>query len=278
MSCANPCGCGGVPVDSAGVPAPQKRSLIPHEHGAYGQIVLPLVLGLSLGRPSLPALLLALGSFAAFLAYEPLLVAWGHRGQRAREADGSRARRAAAGLLLLAAGLGAAGFFLAPALARWAALVPPLLAGLVAVLVWRDLERTAIGEIFVATALSSAGYPVALAAGAAPAAAASAWVAWILAFACATLSVQALLGRARAASPGAGLRWAAGIASLEALAIGMAARTVVPWTVPLAVSPVALAALLLVVLRVPPRQLKRAGWTLLSATVAAFALLVVGLR
>ena len=254
-----------------------KRSLLPHEHGAYGQIVLPLIAGLALGRPGPAATLLSLAAFSGFLAYEPLLVAAGHRGVRSREGDASRARRWAASLLALAAAFGTAGFALAPAAARWAALVCPLLAGVVAVLVWRDAERTAVGEMVVATALSSTGYPVALAAGAPLGVAAAAWIAWILAFASATLAVQAVLARR---NPSSGVAWgpATAIAAILAFASSAAARTSLPWAVPAAVAPVALAALGIVLLRVPPRQLRRVGWAVLSASLVSLAVLVGGLR
>jgi len=258
-------------------PAPT-RQLLPHEHGAYGQILLPLAAGLALGRPGLAATLLALSALAGFLAYEPLLVAVGHRGRRAREQEGPRAARWSFALLSLAVALGAVGFLLSPLVARWAALAPPLLAGVVALFVWKDAERTAVGELVVATALSSAGYPVALASGASLRAASAAWIAWVLAFGCAALAVQALLGRARKVSPDPGFRSAAGIAAFLAVAVGSAARTAVPWAVPAAVAPVALAALGIVVFRVSPRQLKAVGWTIVSAATLSLAVLVVALR
>ncbi|MCX5731351.1 MAG: YwiC-like family protein, partial [Deltaproteobacteria bacterium] len=41
----------------------ESRSLLPREHGAYGQIVMPLLCGLALGRPGAAAWLLAAGAF-----------------------------------------------------------------------------------------------------------------------------------------------------------------------------------------------------------------------
>src|SRR5512137_532702 len=127
--------------------APTKRSLLPHEHGAYGQVALPLACALALGRPGAAAVLLAAGAFAGFLSYEPLLVAVGSRGRRALEEDGARARRLAAGLLAAAVALAGAGFLLATPAARLASAVPPALAAAVALLVRFRLERTVAGEI-----------------------------------------------------------------------------------------------------------------------------------
>src|SRR5512137_627440 len=130
------------PLDPAPMPAPSRRSLLPHEHGAYGQVALPLVCALALGRPGMAAALLAAGAFAGFLSYEPLLVAVGNRGQRARDEDGPRARRLAAGLLAAAVALAGAGFLLSPPPARLASAVPPALAAAIALLVRLELERT----------------------------------------------------------------------------------------------------------------------------------------
>ena len=77
------------------------RSLWPREHGAYGQLALPLLTALLSGRPSGPAGLYAFAAVCAFLAHEPLLVLLGHRGPRAqRECAGSARVR----LALLSAG------------------------------------------------------------------------------------------------------------------------------------------------------------------------------
>jgi len=260
------------------VPPPRRRSLVPHEHGAYGQIALPLAVGLALGRPTVPALLLAAAAFAGFMAYEPLLVASGRRGRRALEEDGGRAWRMAGALAGLAVALGAPGFLLAPPLARWAALVPPLLAALVAVLVWQGVERTTLGEVAVAAGLSSSGYPVAIASGASPGSAGAAWLAWVLGFAAATLAVRVLLAQARGEPGDPGGRSALAVAALALLPTGLAARTAVPWAVPAAVAPLAIAALAIVALRPSPRRLKRVGWTILAASLATAAVLVAGLR
>src|SRR5512137_832178 len=96
----------------------ETRSLLPHEHGAYGQIAMPLLCAWMLGRPGAASLLLGAGAFAGFLSYEPLLVAVGRRGRRAREEHGPRARRLAAGILAVAVALAGAGFALAMREAR----------------------------------------------------------------------------------------------------------------------------------------------------------------
>lgn len=255
-----------------------RRSLIPHEHGAYGQIAMPVLTGLFLGRPGASALLLAAAALVGFLAYEPALVASGHRGRRAREEDGRRALRRVAILGGACLALGLAGFALASPAARLASLFPPGLAATVALLVAADLERTAFGEVMVAVALSSCGFPVAVAAGAPTSVALAAWLAWILAFAVAVVAVQVLLSRARPEGRDRGPAAAFLTACIAAAAFALWAGELVPVAVPVAVVPMAAVALALTLFQVPPRRLRRVGWTIMGASVATLVLLVAGLR
>lgn len=254
-------------------------SLLPREHGAWGQLAFPLVSGLALGRLAPAALALAAAVVLAFLAHEPLLVVLGQRGHRTRGALGGRAARR---LLATAAGAlaaGAAGLALAPAPARLA-LVPTALLGAAAVaLALRRLERTTAGEIVIASALATAAAPIALAAGASPRSALSAAVAWVAAFTAATLSVRAILLRARTRGatdrrPAAAL----GICALVAAVTWAAARGVLAWAAAVALLPVALPALALTVLRVRPQRLTAVGWTIAAASAVALVTLVAGLR
>jgi hypothetical protein len=256
----------------------QRRSLLPHEHGAYGQIAMPLLCALALGRPGAAAWLLAAGAFLGFLSYEPLLVASGRRGPRARQEDGGRARRLAGGLLAAAAALAGTGFALSSPEARWASALPPVLAIGIALLVRLEVERTVAGEVAVAVALSSAGFPVGVAGGARPGAAAAAWLAWSLGFAAATLAVEVVLARARAPARDPGPAALGGVVLLQAAAVALALARVVPAGVPAAVAPLALSSLTVIGLRVPVRNLRWVGWATLAGSAATLAVLVASLR
>src|SRR5262245_26094413 len=72
----------------------RRRSLAPREHGAYAELGLPIATALSMGRPGLSPVLLAVAAGAMFAAHESLLVVLGQRGARAQREDGSRAARA----------------------------------------------------------------------------------------------------------------------------------------------------------------------------------------
>jgi hypothetical protein len=241
-------------------------------------VALPLVCALALGNPGPAAALLAGGAFAGFLSYEPLLVAAGNRGKRARDEDGPRARRLAAGLLAAAASLAGAGFFLASPPARLASAIPPVLAMGIALLVRLERERTVAGEVAVAVALSSAGFPVAVASGVGPGTAAAAWLAWSLGFAATTFAVEVVLARARAPARDPGPAAVAGILLLQGTALALLAAGAVPRAVPAAVAPLALASLIVIMARVPARRLRVVGWSALAGSTAALAILLRGLR
>jgi hypothetical protein len=214
----------------------------------------------------------------AFVAHEPLLVLLGQRGRRAREEDGARAARWLAALAVLAAGAGLAGIALAPATARLALLLPLALAATVGVLVARRLEKTVAGEIAVASALASAGYAVALAGEAPHRAALAALLAWVVAFAAATLAVQVILVRVRskgAADPG---RRHAAIAALLGLAAAALSLAGLPAALALGAAPTVALSIAVCLLRVSPKRLRELGWALVGSSVVTLAILVAGLR
>ena len=199
--------------------------MLPHEHGAWGQLAMPLLTALAITRAHAAPALLTAAVVLAFVAHEPLLVLLGQRGRRAREEDGARARRWLAVLAVLAVATGLAGVSLAPTAARLALVLPAALAALVGVLVARKLEKTVTGEIAVASALASAGYAVALAGDAPHRAALAALLAWVLAFAAATLAVQVILVRVRSkgvADPGRRHAALAALLGLAAAALSLA--------------------------------------------------------
>jgi YwiC-like protein len=259
-------------------PAAREPSLLPREHGAWGQLALPLVCALALGRPGLGAILLAAAVVLAFLCHEPLVVVLGQRGRRVKgELDRpARRRLATAGAAALAAG--AAGLLLSPP-ARVAILPAAILGAASLALVLARLEKTTAGELVVSFALTAASAPVALAAGAPGRVAWGAAAAWAAAFAAATLPVRAILLRARTKGevdrrPLA----AAGVAAIAGVALLAAWRGWVPAAAGIAVLPVALPAFAVALAGVRPQRLTQVGWTIVGASAISLVVLVVGLR
>ena len=258
------------------LPAP--RPMVPREHGAWGQLALPLVCGLLLGRPSASAALLALAVVAVFVAHEPLLILLGQRGRRPREEQGSRAWRWLAASCGIALGSGAAGLALAPPPARAALAVPTALGAAVAVLVWRRLEKTAAGEMLVAAALASAGGAVAVAGGAPLANALAATLAWVLSFAAATLGVRAVLARLRSrGDEDHRARNAALAALVGAAAFGLSAAGL-PAALGWATLPGAIAGVGIALAPLGGRHLRAVGWSIVAVSASTLGILLAGLR
>ena len=256
--------------------ASRARSLMPAEHGAYGEIGFPIATSLCLALPTLSAGALVLAAIALFVAHEPLLVLLGHRGARVRVTEARRARRWLAVLGAAAVTLGITGLVTMAAPVRALLLIPVALVLALAPLVALGRERTALGEILAATALSSAGIPIAAAAGVSTVVALTMWIVWSVAFSLSTLAVRASIARARSGEDGArsGLVAAASAASLLFTTALAASRGWSP-VLPLGMAPLAAFSIGLHLFPHPPRRLRTLGWTLVAASFVTFAVLVL---
>lgn len=248
------------------------RSLAPREHGAYGQLFVPLVTAFAMGHFKVGVLAIAVAVVAVFFAHEPLLILFGRRGEKARREDGARARSRAIGLGAIAIAAGA----VAAAMAPWSAVLaggPVLLAAsVVAWLAARGEEKTAAGEVFAAGSLSGASIPVGLAAGVPLGAAAGAWCAFTLAFAASTLAVRSVISHAKA--PVAAPRRVLPVLAI-AIAAPLAAAVVPAWCA-VAAAPMIATALWIAAFPPSPRSLRKVGWTLVGSSLAASATLIAG--
>ncbi len=141
---------------TSGSPNLENADMLPKEHGAYGQLLFPIVTAIAIARPTATALMFAAAAVLAFLAHEPLLVLLGQRGPRAARDDRARAVRwfastaSAAGLLLAAA------LTMASPAVRAAAIAPAVLAELLAATVATRREHTTAGELIAAGTFASA--------------------------------------------------------------------------------------------------------------------------
>ncbi|MGC4083660.1 MAG: YwiC-like family protein [Vicinamibacterales bacterium] len=252
--------------------------LFPKEHGAYGQLLIPLLSALAVGAPAPGAYLLAAAGVAAFLAHEGALVQLGQRGGRATRELGVEARRSVAlfGGFCVVTGLVALTQLPTDALV-WL-VVPLLLGACVGVAVWRHLERTTGGEILVAIALSSLAVPVALGGDVTAVAAHTLFSVFVVVFVTATLAVRALIGRVTKAG-GPPLILAGIVAGGAPLLLALLAmRGQLASIAPYAASPMCAVALVLTIARPSPKHLRTIGWTLVGATVLTAVVLIVGLR
>lgn len=253
--------------------------MFPKEHGAYGQLLFPLITAVAVGRPGVAAFALAAAAVSAFLAHEPLLVLLGQRGARAGRDERRRAARWLAAFAVPAAGLAVIAI---PSMSRVAqhsvGFCAILAAALVPIIFFRR-ERTTGGEIFSALTLASLALPVALASGATHAVALTCALVFAAVFATATVCVRAVITHTRR-PPASAARIGGAVTAIAATAVLAASGSagfvsaVAPW----AALPVCAASVLLVLKPPSARQLRVVGRMLVAMTAATAVVLVAALR
>lgn len=256
--------------------------LFPREHGAYGQLIFPLVTSFAVGGVTAASLLIALAAVAAFLAHEPLLVLLGRRGARAKREEQRRAMAWLAMTGAIAAGATLAGVWSLSPDARWSLTLPLLPASGVGVAIIAAREKSAAAEVAVASAFSLLAVPLCLAANASLGTALAVALTFALVFVVGTLAARAIVLGVRAGGDRRGARTTriavlvltcAGSAALAAAA----ARSLLPWTTLLAAAPGLMAGSWLAVRPPAPDRLRLVGWTLVAVAAAAALALIAGL-
>jgi hypothetical protein len=253
-----------------------KPIALPAEHGGWGLLAEPLLLGLVLA-PSAAGVWLALAALLGFLARHPLRLWFLDRRKAVRYPRTALAERFFVGYAGLGALLLAGAFALAPS-PFWPALAAAAPIGLVALSFdARGRSREALPELSGAIALGASAAAIALAGGAP---AAVAWGAWALLALRAMTSVVYVRARIRLdrglpARPGAVL---AGHAAALAACVGLAQCAAAPWIAAAAfLVLLARAAWGLSPLRRPVRP-KLLGFQELGYGLLTLTLLVVGYR
>ena len=254
--------------------------MFPKEHGAYGQLLFPLLTALAVGRRTPAALLLAGAALCAFVAHEPLLVLLGQRGPRAAREQRSRAVVwfAIAGVAAVVLAIGAiAEARDGVALAR-TLLVPALFAIALATAIALRCEHTPAGEILAAATFSSIAYPIARAAGAAQSVAVTCAAVFAAIFITATVCVHAVIARTRR-PPAAGARIGGVVVASTALVVlwQLGAQGVVSSLSAAAAFPACLVAGIAAIAIRSAKRLRPIGWALIVTTLMAAALLIVAL-
>lgn len=227
-----------------------RRSLWPREHGAYVQLLVPLIAALAASRPAIAGGACAVAACLAFLAHEPLLVVLGTRGARRRDGDGPRARR---WLALLAGGAlvaGVAGLVVAPPIALAGAGAVGGLAAILVALARKKAEHTLGGELVAAAALTGASAVVRLTGGASIESAAIWWLGWAIGFAATVIAVHRVIARHK--------RTATALDRVLAVA-GVAVSVALVATASFVAAPLVLAATVIVAAPPPATRLRAVG-------------------
>ena len=257
--------------------------MLPREHGAYGQLLLPLATALAISGLHVPTILTAIAALAAFVAHEPLVVLLGGRGIRARREQQRTAIMwlAVSGGIAIVAGLGAVAA--APPHARWLFAWPLVPAAVLAILLAIGREKSTLGEIVSAIAFASVTIPISAAT------ASSALRAFIIAFTFASLFIVSTLGVRIVVltTRGGGNPHAVRVtrlqfaATLTVIGIGIPVVALAEYrtaVAALAILPGVAVATALALRPPPARRLRTVGWTLLSTSAFLAVALVAALR
>ena len=262
-----------------------QRKMVPREHGAYSELLFPIVTVFLGGSPTTSTWLLAIGAIACFLANEPLLVLFGQRGTRTKREESERAKRALLVFALVALGTGIAGLLLAAPVVQYAVGVPLLLGVALVMLAIQGLERSMVGEALAASTLSSIAVPLGLSAGLDLTSTLAVALIWLVTSLLGTAVVRLTVARTKAKSDEelARVRFERALlvlVCLAVIAVGVAApygTRVGLWILAAAV-PVAVVVLVMAVLQPTARRLRLMGWSLVAANLCSLIAVVTTLK
>ena len=253
--------------------------MIPREHGAYGQLLFPMITALAIGRPG-PAALAWVGAAAlGFLAHEPIMVLLGQRGAKASRDERRRARRWLSAYATGVALLGSIAVVAMPAEARVALVAPLSLGILLAFVIAMRRERTAWGEVLSAVTLSSLAWPAAVASGVPPIAARTCAAVFAGGYAAATVAVHAVIARTKR-PPANAARITAMLAAVGVVVIVATAARIhlLDGTAVVTLAPMAGGAFALAWAAPSARRLRTVGWTLIAVSTATAGIAIAILR
>ncbi|QDV47059.1 hypothetical protein Enr13x_69680 [Stieleria neptunia] len=242
--------------------------LKPKEHGAYAILGIPIATSLLIAGISLPGVCVAIASVTGFLAHEPLLVAWGHRGSRAQRSTPTATRRLVilTGFTILC---GCVALLTGSNPVRISLLGCLGLATTSFALAVAGNHRSLLGQLWGIVGLSVPCVPILLA-GAIPSdLAIEIWTTWLIGFAATTMAVRGVIA-AQKRHPRT-IHWLA-ICALSVLVIG---RYTSSSSLAIVTLPMLAMSGWLIIWPPPAKHLKRVGWTLVVGTVVTAVWMIV---
>ncbi|WP_442505853.1 YwiC-like family protein [Novipirellula sp. SH528] len=252
-------------IASKSLPA---AKLKPKEHGAYAILGIPIVTSLAITGPTVVGVSVAAASVAGFLAHEPLLVAWGHRGKRAKQNTPSATKRLGT-LLAITVMFGTLALALGSPSVRGSLLGCSVLAISGFALAIAGKHRTLGGQMWGVIGLSVPCVPILLAGGLSFADTMQIWTTWLVGFAATTMAVRGVIAAQKRHSRQ--IHWL----SISALSILVAVTTFAEYSLTITTLPMLAMSWYLMLDPPHARQLKRVGWTLVVGTVATAVWMLV---
>lgn len=255
------------------------RVLLPKEHGAYGQVIFPLVSVFGVAGISPAGLAVSAAVVAGFFAHEPALIMLGLRGPRAKREQSPAAARWLT--LCLAVGLVAAltALIIINPAVRWSLLVPVIPATFLVGAMICGREKSWYGETAAAFAFAGVTVPVAMAAGASADTALAVAIPFAVLFITTTLAVRVVILRVRGGGDPRAAAATRGATLTIAVASGVliTALTLGGWlapAVPIASAPGVIAAVAVAARPPAPSRLRVLGWTLVAVSTLTAVIVI----
>lgn len=251
--------------------------LLPREHGAYAEVVFPVLTGLTVGSTSIAAIGLAIAAVAFFLVHEPIAVMTGSRGARAKEIWGTKARDRVILLSSVGIACGIAAMLVADSQTRLATLAPLGCGTILLPAFLSGRLKSVSAEVLVIAALSLIAVPMVISNGVAWSMGWTTAGVWFLVFSLGTLGVHAIKAKAKTTTRG---KWTIIVTPLAGAVtvftcFGAAWTGRLPLAVALALMLGGTVAVVLSIIPVHPRRLKTVGWTLVTSNVITWVLLLL---
>lgn len=237
-------------------------SLKPKEHGAYVILVTPIATALLIAGVGVVGVAVSVASIAGFFAHEPLLVALGHRGARAKRCTPLATSRA---ISLIGLGVigGTTAMWLGSPAVRISLVACLTLAVAGFAVASMNKHRTIGGQLLGVTGLSIPCVPILLSGDVSLLQSLSIWTIWLIGFTSTTVAMHAMIAAQKRRSRV--VHWSAFLSIV--LVVAVSATTGITWPL-VSIPMIAMSAYLM---RWPPpaRQLKTVGWSLVVGTIAS---------
>jgi hypothetical protein len=245
---------------------------LPKEHGAYGQVALPLVTAFGVAGPSTAGVLLYVAVVAGFLAHEPAAILLGQRGARVRRELDASARRWLFTWLAIAVTTGLAAVIRLEPAVRWSVAVPAIPGVLLIMAMVTGREKSWYGESSAALTFAGVSVPVTMAAGASLPVALAVAIPFALLFTTTTLAVRVVILRVRGGGqPHAAAATRRATLVTSAMSIAVMGILIVAawlrWSVLIASIPGLVTAAVIAARPPAPARLRYLGWLLVAISV-----------
>ncbi|MGB7343569.1 MAG: YwiC-like family protein [Pirellulaceae bacterium] len=235
--------------------------LKPKEHGAYAILGIPIVTSLLIAGISVPGVCVAIASATGFLAHEPLLVAWGHRGSRAQRTTPAAMQRLST-LIAITIASGSVALVTGSIPVRLALLGCLVLATSSFALAVAGNHRTLGGQLWGIVGLSVPCVPILLAGEIPTPQTMEIWITWLIGFTATTMAVRGVIAAQKRNART--IHWFT-ISTLSLLVIVL---TFLQYRFGIVTLPMLVMSFILMIWPPPAKHLKRVGWTLVVGTVA----------